>query len=218
MEKRDIVVAYVQLMLYHQLVVKKFFHSGFILKKFFARGLIADAILKLYRRYDMLKFSHTTLIVISGCIWLCVGLVLLPLGLNFLTESTAHYTENGVTAFPLLHQLIGFGMEAEQAAILLIALGLFIGYLKGKYVLAKSALKGIERILQFPSPVSLQRIYSKKYYILLGGMLAMGLSIKFFGFQLDVRGFVDVTIGSALINGSMVYFRQAFFRKEVAVH
>lgn len=152
-----------------------------------------------------MKLSHTKLIVISGIIWFAIGFYLLQLGLNLLLASTQASIDN----FPLLGfiaQMIGSG---ETAAIVLVVLALFIGYLKGRYVLGKSAQKGVARILTFPNPANLSSIYSRKYYILLAGMVGLGISIKYLGLSNDVRGFIDAIIGSALINGAMIYFRLA---------
>lgn len=158
----------------------------------------------------MIKVSHKTLIIISGLIWLSVGCFLLPLGLSLLAGSTLKVRVLSLGNYPLIDQLAPYMGGAEQVALLLIALSLFIGYLKGRYVLGKSAQKGVERIRSFSNPTKLSNIYSLKYYILLGSMIGLGISIKFFGLANDIRGFIDVAIGSALINGAMIYFRIAF--------
>ena len=154
----------------------------------------------------MLKLRHPTLILISGLIWFAVGLFLLPLGLNLITA--AAQTEGAAMAsYPILN-FIGHYAGRDQAALLLIVLGLLIGQLKGKHILGKSARKGVERILTFPNPTSLANIYNKKYYILLGSMVGIGFLVKLL--PTDIRGFVDVIIGAALINGALVYFHSAY--------
>lgn len=158
----------------------------------------------------MLKLSHRTLILISGMIWMAVGLFLLPLGLNFLYESTGQNRIFSQGHYPLVEILSPYMGGLEQTALLLIAIGLFIGYFKGRYVLGKSVYRGIARIRSFPNPTSLGNIYSAKYYILLGSMIGLGVLIKYTGISKDIRGLVDVAIGSALINGAMLYFREAF--------
>ncbi len=102
-----------------------------------------------------------------------------------------------------------FSLSVENSVIILIALGMLIGYSKGRYILGKSALKGIERIRSFPNPTEITNIYSSKYYILLGLMIGLGVSMKYLGIPADVRGTIDVAIGAALINGAMIYFRHA---------
>ena len=155
----------------------------------------------------MLKLKHTTLVVISGLVWFGIGVYLLQLGLNLLFESV-HFSATSLTGtYPLVNFLKQYSGSAEGAMLIVVVISLFIGYLKGRYVLGKSAQKGVQRILSFPNPTSLGNIYSAKYYVLLGGMVALGISVKYLGFTHDVRGLVDVTIGSALINGAMIYFR-----------
>lgn len=155
----------------------------------------------------MLKFRHNTLIAISGLIWVVVGISLLSLGIGFLMEgSDATKSAN----FPFVSFLKQYTGNFEQAALLITVMGLTIGYFKGRYVLGKSATKGIERILSFSNPTHIKNIYSAKYYLLLGLMVTLGISIKYLGIPKDVRGLVDIAIGSALTNGAMFYFRAAF--------
>lgn len=154
-----------------------------------------------------MKLSHTKLIVISGLLWFGVGIYLLQLGLNLLLEGTQNFSN--LDQYPLLHTLVSYTGSLELAVILLVILALFIGYFKGRYVLGKSAKNGVDRILSFSNPAPLQYIYNAKYYILLGTMVALGISIKYIGLNHDIRGFIDAAIGSALINGSMIYFRLA---------
>ncbi|MCE5317588.1 MAG: hypothetical protein LLG04_09565 [Parachlamydia sp.] len=149
----------------------------------------------------MLKMSHAALAMISGLIWMAVGCSLLSLGLKLLLGNDS--------AMPLIQSLSPSLGGAQQVALLLVAVGLFVGYMKGRHVLAKSASKGIERIKTLPNPASLAKIYSPGYYLLLGGMMFLGMSIKFFGIPSDIRGMIDVAIGAALIQGSLVYIRFA---------
>lgn len=150
----------------------------------------------------MLKLSHASLIFISGLIWLAVGVFLLQIGLRLLLDPSLHEG-----SYPILEFFQSFLGKGQESAIVLIALCLYIGFLKGKHVLGKSARKGVERIRSFSNPTGIQNIYSAKYYILLGVMIALGVSIKYLGLPNDVRGAVDVIIGAALINGAVLYFR-----------
>lgn len=155
----------------------------------------------------MWKVSHTTLIVLSGIIWLIVGCALLSLGINILIESTLQdYMAS--SSKPIVNFFSTFTANQESAVLILLTICLFIGYMKGRYVLGKSALKGVARILTFPNPTHIKNIYSAKYYILLSGMGLLGILVKLF--PTDIRGAVDVTIGSALINGAIIYFRSAY--------
>lgn len=147
----------------------------------------------------MIKLSHAALAFLSGLVWMAVGCFLLPLGLKLLLIGDG----------PLIEALSASLGGAEQVALILVSLALFIGFMKGRHVLAKSAVKGIERLQTLPNPASLAKIYSPKYYLLLGGMVLLGLSIKYLGVPNDIRGMVDVAIGAALIQASLVYIRFA---------
>jgi hypothetical protein len=160
------------------------------------------------RKRHMFKASHTTLIVLSGLMWLIIGCFLLSLGLNFIVQSILK--ENLVLIYrPLLDNLAPYVGSLDVAALVLIGLGLFIGYFKGRYVLGKTVQKGVSRIITLPNPAPISQIYTKKYYILLASMVLIGFVVRFA--PLDVRGLVDVAIGAALIKGAVLYFLNAFY-------
>lgn len=150
-----------------------------------------------------MKLSHSKLIAISGLIWFVIGFFLLRLGLNLIVESIGNSQEQ----YPLVAFLRPYLNTVENTVLLLIIFALIIGYFKGAYVLGKSAKRGVERISSFPNPTSVANIYSAKYYILLAAMVFLGMSIKYIGLNSDIRGFIDIAIGSALINGAMIYFK-----------
>lgn len=155
----------------------------------------------------MLKLNHSTLIIISGLIWLAIGCMLLSLGLNFIIESILK--DNLISMKRPIVDFFGFFAGGpDQGALFLIALSLMIGFAKGKFVFAKTVNRTVARIRSLPNPVSLSQIYTRGYYLLLALMFFLGYIVRFF--PLDIRGGVDVIIGSALINGSMLYFRQAY--------
>jgi hypothetical protein len=159
----------------------------------------------LYERF-MMQCKQSTMIFISGAVWLLVGMFLMPLGIYLLVSSLAVQVE-AAQSYPLIKPLSSLSGGWEQAVLMLLCAGLFVGYLKGKFVLGKSARQGVSRIQQFSNPTHLSNIYSLKYYILILGMMGLGMGIKFFGLADDIRGFIDVAIGAALINGARVYIR-----------
>jgi hypothetical protein len=165
----------------------------------------------------MLKLSHTALVVISGLVWLGIGIFLLSLGLNLIVGGAHPELLASSKHTPILETLTPY-IGLEQAALLIVVICLAIGYAKGRFVLGKSARRGVARILTFSNPTSLLNIYSGPYYLLLALMVGLGMSIKFLGLPDDVRGAVDVIIGSALINGAMIYFRLAFALRQKATN
>jgi hypothetical protein len=57
--------------------------------------------------------------------------------------------------------------------------------------------------------------YDQKYWILLCLMMMLGMMFRFLPIAVDIRGGIDVAIGSALINGAMLYFRQILTPQKV---
>lgn len=154
----------------------------------------------------MLKVSHSMLVMISGLVWLAVGSFLLPLGLKLLVTSAAL---GQIDAYPLLSWMSSHVGGAQNAALILITLGLIIGQLKGRKVLSKSIHRSVKRIKTFPNPTSITNLYGYGYLILFASMIALGISIRYFGVPNDIRGLIDVAVGAALVQGSILYFREA---------
>ena len=119
-------------------------------------------------------------ILISGAIWMLIGVRLLYTGLHRVEDVT------------------------------LIGLGLLIGYAKGKFALKKGARRVIDRLHTQEEPVRWLSMYSKGYWGLLIGMALLGMSLRFIpGIPLEVRGVISIAIGAALLQGSTIYFREA---------
>lgn len=148
------------------------------------------------------------MIILSGTVWFLVGIFLLNVGLKLLLNPLADPSLTNKEAF-----MSSFGNWLggnETAVLVTIILALVIGYAKGKYVLGKSARQGVSRILSFPNPTSIANVYSAKYYILLAGMIGLGVLIKVLDIPTDIRGWIDTAIGAALINGAMIYYNYAW--------
>lgn len=162
-----------------------------------------------------MRLKHSAMIAVAGAVWFTVGCSLLSLGLTLLTEGTQvihHHTKS----YPWLEGLTPYFGNLEYAAVALMALGLFIGYFKGRYVLAKTAAKGVTHIRSLPQPAPFYKIYSVKSFILIGLMMGLGMGIRSFGVPSDIRGFIDVAVGAALIHGGMGYFREIWAPTPVA--
>lgn len=152
-------------------------------------------------------FSHRTLIAIAGTFWLIIGLALLSVGLRLIVGvAKAHEALETAYLLPTLTSYVG---RIEVAAVCLIAICLFIGYLKGRFVLVKSIKRVVARVHTLPNPASLVRLYHMGYYLLVAAMVGMGVLFRVLSVPEDVRGAIDVAIGAALINGSLIYYRFA---------
>ena len=146
--------------------------------------------------------KHRGWIVFSGFVWMTIGLWLLYKGLHFISDA-AFSTDSLCFRWSSV-----FG-SAQQGAAILIAAGLGIGFLKGRFVLSKTVHRVATRIASLPLPIRYSSVYPSSYWMVLSGMMMLGISLRFLPIPIDIRGLIDVAIGSALINGAMLYFRFA---------
>jgi hypothetical protein len=114
-------------------------------------------------------------------------------------------------ASPLIQWLSTLAGSIQQGALVLICVALFVGFIKGRMVLSKTVRRVTLRLKSERSPIHFTRAYDRKYYIILGSMVGLGLAFRFLPIAFEIRGAIDVTIGSALINGAMLYLREAIF-------
>ncbi|MBF5059950.1 hypothetical protein [Candidatus Neptunochlamydia vexilliferae] len=162
-----------------------------------------------------MKLSHRNAILFSGLLWFGVGILLLTKGIGYLVEGGNAVLAGTHQGFSLIQQMGRFSNDPKQGALILICLALLVGFFKGRVVLKKTVNRIVNRIRSYPSPISLKEMYPKSYFFLIGGMMGMGMVFKFLSLPLDVKGFVDFTIGAALINGAMLYLRAAFAPAQV---
>jgi len=142
-------------------------------------------------------------LVISGIKWFAIGVMLLTRGLRLITAAANQVAGEA----PLIKFLQTFVSSRHQAALLIVCLGLFIGFIKGRTVLAKTVSRIAGRINLHPERLTLKQAYDQRYWIVIGLMMVLGMSFRALSIPYDIRGGVDVAIGSALINGAMLYFR-----------
>ena len=127
--------------------------------------------------------KHRSWIALSGMIWAVIGTMLLYKGLSFLSQ-----------------------IDHAQATWW-IGAGLIIGFVKGRLVLSKTVARMCAHIEALPMPIQMATVYPKSYWLLLAGMMGLGFLMRFI--PTEFRGCVDVAVGSALVNGAMLYFRRA---------
>lgn len=139
-------------------------------------------------------------IALSGFLWFAIGVSLIYKGLHFISEALVR-----VDSFCFRWQHVFGGVQ--QTATGLIAIGLLIGFFKGRFILSKTVQRVVKRIAALPLPISFMQAYAPSYWFLIGGMVCLGISFRFLPIPIDLRGTIDLAIGSALVNGSMLYFR-----------
>lgn len=88
-----------------------------------------------------------------------------------------------------------------------LILSLGIGFGKGKFVLAKTSHKNIERIAQFTEPQRPIHVYSIRSWIVIALMVLISLSLNIFDAPMEWRGFVRLAVGFALIMSSLAYLK-----------
>jgi len=157
-----------------------------------------------------MKLSHRSTILFSGFLYLAIGTLLLTKGINYLVEAGHAHMNGALRGFSLLKYLDTYTHNGEKSQFILVTSALILGVFKGRVALRKAANRVVGRIRSLPSPIPFSAIYSKGYLFLVGGMALLGISFKYLPFPLDVKGFVDLTVGVALINGAMLYFRESF--------
>jgi hypothetical protein len=128
--------------------------------------------------------KHKSWIALSGFIWAVVGFLLLYKGLNYLSL-----------------------IPDQKQATWWMAGGLLVGFIKGRFVLSKTVDRISARIAALPLPISIKNVYPKGYLLLLASMMVIGFALRLV--PIEWRGAIDVAVGSALLNGSMLYFRAA---------
>lgn len=160
----------------------------------------------------MITFSTRNLIILAGLNWLLVGIFLLTFGvhLELVSLTTPYFAEE--QPFSLLAYLMPKLGTKENSLCFLIAISLFLGYCKGKFILKKTAYRQINRITSCLPPHKITTLYTAKYLLLLLLMISMGITLRFLPIHADVRGFIDIIVGSALINGATHYFRNIHFK------
>ena len=144
-------------------------------------------------------------IIFSGMTWLTIGGILMVKGLRWIVGSL--YVAKSAPLVELASRIVG---APPQGALIVISMALLLGFVKGRVVLSKAVQRVILRLRSLPPPIRFSNAYDKRYMIVLGSMMALGFIFRFLPFPLDIRGAIDVAIGSALINGAMLYFREAF--------
>lgn len=137
--------------------------------------------------------NKNRLIYVAGGLWGIIGL--------FLVYRSA-----------LLYQLaLEEQHSTRQAIILSLLIGMLIGLIKGRFVLAKTAHRNKSRILDLEPPVKIHHTFSKPFYGFILLMILLGVLLRTLNGYLGgyiVVGAIYAGIGMALIVSSRVYWRE----------
>lgn len=155
-----------------------------------------------------MRLGHVSGIFISGALWLIIGCFLTFKGVVFLGGAIlAEHLD------PLMQLYTHWFTSKERAGMFLIFTALIVGLFKGRVVLAKTVMRQVKRLLLISHPLHLKDLFTWSYCVLILGMMLLGMSMRFLPISKDIRGFVDLAVGSALVNGAFLYFKQALFLK-----
>lgn len=110
-----------------------------------------------------------------------------------------------------LYQLAVEKQHSTQKVIIIsLALGVILGIAKGIFVLSKTARRNKARIESLSAPLKVYHVYPKSLYILIPGMILLGILLRNFNQYLGgyvVVGAIYCGIGLALIVSSRVYWK-----------
>ncbi len=93
-------------------------------------------------------------------------------------------------------------VQVPEYQIIIIITALSAGTLKSIFILDRSARRSIERILDFKDGTCLGAVYSVKTWLLVVGMMGMGIVLRNSPLPLSLLCFIYFTIGWALLFSS----------------
>jgi protoporphyrin/coproporphyrin ferrochelatase len=137
---------------------------------------------------------------LAALVWLTVGVMLSRVGGQMLMRA---YEEQA---------------DAWWRVAVALAMGLVLGYYKGKLVLSKSAIRNKRRISKLPDPVRPWQIFAPTFYFLIALMMGMGRLLRYWasdgGTPALLVGGLYCGIGSALFLSAFAYWFDKFFKRE----
>ncbi len=153
-----------------------------------------------------MRLSRTAWVALSGAVWFVVGISLLTVGMRLIVFKAQLDIQETSSLIARFSPMAG---GREEAALVLVMGALLIGFIKGRFALGKAVRRVTARLTALVEPISIGQIYGKGSLFLIGGMILLGQLMRRVGLADEIRGVIDVAIGSALINGAALYFRAA---------
>lgn len=157
-----------------------------------------------------MDYPKRSLTQLAGFIWAVTGVLLLVKGLRLLIESS----QFGAHTSALMQKLSPIAGGSEGAALLLVSIALFIGFVKGRVILARSAKRTMDHLVAVGKNAGLKDLFTVRYIAIIALMMLLGRAMNWLNLESDLRGTIDVAVGAALIHGSMAFFRTLIDEKE----
>ncbi len=151
-----------------------------------------------------MRLGHISAIIISGAIWLVVGILLATKGVGLIFQCMSATEFNDL---PLIKLFIKYSKTVGNAARHLVILSIMIGYFKARFALSKSVARNVKRLLLMQAPIKLTELFSVGYLFIIGFMAILGMVFRFLPIPVDVRALIDISVGIALINGFLIYLK-----------
>jgi Na+/H+ antiporter NhaC len=131
------------------------------------------------------KLAPRTLIKLAFFLWALGGSVLAVLGVRRMADASL----------------------TTRASVIIIAsaIWLAVGIAKGRYVLAKTSQRNIERIKAMTEPQRPIRVYSLRSWVVISLTVLLSLALTLFNTPPFWRGGINLAVGFALLMSSINY-------------
>lgn len=157
------------------------------------------------------KFSYVGALVFFGILWLMVGIGLSLKGYQYGLLAIGADDLTSLIALPQ-----DTLRKTEQSLMMMLSIGLMVGYLKGRFIMTRSVQRFMRGIVQLDEPLTIRDILTTKYLILIGCMMILGIILRYLPIPFSIKATVDFAVGVALLYGSFYTFQQARrFNKEL---
>ncbi len=138
-----------------------------------------------------MQFTYSKGIGLCGIIWGFVGYKLVSKGIIYFAQAQS------------------LGLLTQEMIGIWVGVSLLIGFLKGKFILTKSADRVIRHIVSQEEPLILKRFLPKSFLIVMMSMMFLGISLRYIGIPLMIKGVIDISVGTALIFGAFHFVKKA---------
>lgn len=152
-------------------------------------------------------------------IWVLAGIVLILFGLpvrvrpkQLLMMAFSLWILGGLSLTYLGFTRMMMANETDAVIVAAaIALAMAIGWLKGRFILAKTARRNIERLKEMTERSRLFQVYNMRSWIIIALMIGLSIFLNVSN-ALPVfwRGVVNLAIGFSLISSSLFYVKAGF--------
>jgi len=95
-------------------------------------------------------------------------------------------------------------------ALVFLAICMAVGLVKGEFVIGKSGKRAISRIETLPEKSPFYQVFTMGQWLLVLGMMSLGMLIRFSGVDKSYRGLVLAAVGIALLWASRFFWKAAW--------